>query len=371
MFGLSAFAQRPFATLVGSVYALSQLENVNLADSQVFNAQYVESITESISQLFDVQSEQDNFFEGIVETLTSTDTEAASIQFQFTVTEPITNAESESITAQFKETIVEAWGQTPYSVPQQPSISAFAMAGSPFAGNFNTNGYLENPSYVVQANLLDSISENSNQLDTPSITAQFPLNIAENTTILNIQTITAQFLESLNENFNIADFNTQSSAFIENLTEATTIAEVETNIVGFLESIVEPITLDNSQSITAQFLEIIAQAVTIADSSTQQRNSLDGIIEAFTILDSQFVAGWIKINDSETPNWGVRNQIINEVATFAGFTFGGAPFAGYLTFSATVPNPIIDTNIPNWTLIDDSQGSAPVTNWTLIDDSQG
>jgi hypothetical protein len=365
MFGITPFAKVSFAA-IGVAFAVATTENVGVADSQVFNAQYAESITESISQIFDVQSEQDNFFEGIVETLTSADTEAASIQFQFSIAEPTTSAESESISAQFKETIVEAWGQTPYSVPQQPSISAFAMAGSPFAGSFNTVGFLENPSYVVQVNLLDSITENSNQLDTPTITAQYPLSVAENTTVLDTPTITAQFLESLNENFGIADFSTQTSAFIESLTEATTIAEIDTIVAGFIESIVEPTTLNNSQSITAQFVEIIAEAITVADSSTQQSNFLNSIVETFIILDSQFVAGWIKINDNQNAGWGYRNQIINEIGGFATCTFGGVPFAGYLSFSGIVPNPILDQNTPNWAGISNNQ----TTNWVLINNTQ-
>ena len=253
MFGITPFAKVSFAA-IGVAFVVATTEDVGVADSQVFAAQYAESITETITQIFDVQSEQDNFFEGIVETLTSADsstqtstflesqtenvtqadsstqqssflesqtentsiadsstqssaflqsqtenitladTEAASIQFQFTVTEPITSAESESISAQFSATIVEAWGQTPYSVPQQPSIASFAMAGSPFAGSFNTVGFLENPSYVVQANLLDSITENATITETETITAQFPLSIAENTTVLDTPTITAQLL---------------------------------------------------------------------------------------------------------------------------------------------------------------------------------
>jgi len=232
------------------------------------------------------------------------------------------------------------------------------MAGSPFAGSFNTVGFLENPSYVVQANLLDSITENATITETETITAQFPLSIAENTTVLDTPTITAQFLESLNENFGIADFSTQTSSFIESLTEATTIAEVETIIAGFVESIVEPTTLNNSQSITAQFVEIIAEAITVADSSTQQSNFLDSIVEAFTILDSQITSGWIRIDDSETANWGFRNQIINEIGGFATSTFAGTPFAGDLNFSKVVPNPIIDVNIPNWATINNTENAS-------------
>ena len=366
MFGLTPFAKVSFAA-IGVAFVVATTEDVSAADSQVFNAQYAVSIAEA-STINNADSEQDAFFEGITENITLADVEAASIQFQFIVTEPITSAESESITAQFNATIIEAWGQTPYSVLQNPlTFAGFAMAGSPFAGNFNTNGYLENPSYVVQANLLDSIIENVNLADTRSITAQYLTSIAENSNLADTPTITAQFLESITEAVTSADSSTQISTFLESLTEATTITEIDTLVAGFVESIVEPATLNNSQSITAQFVEIIAEAITVADSSTQQSNFLNSIVETFTILDSQFPRGWIRIDDSENAGWGYRNQVINEVATFAGFTFGGVPFAGYLSFTGIVPNPIIDVNTPNWTPIDNSE----TNNWQVINDTQG
>ena len=366
MFGLTPFAKVSFAA-IGVAFVVATTEDVSAADSQVFNAQYAVSIAET-STINNADSERDAFFEGITENITLADVEAASIQFQFIVTEPITSAESESITAQFNATIIEAWGQTPYSVLQNPlTFAGFAMAGSPFAGNFNTNGYLENPSYVVQANLLDSITENTAIAETETITAQYPLSITETTNIAETETIVAQFLESITESVTSADSSTQISTFLESLIEATTITEIDTIIAGFVESIVEPATLNNSQSITAQFVEIIAEAITVADSSTQQSNFLNSIVETFTILDSQFPRGWIRIDDSETANWGFRNQNINEIGGFATSTFAGTPFAGYLSFTGTVPNPIIDVNTPNWTPIDNSEAN----NWQVINDTQG
>ena len=366
MFGLTPFAKVSFAA-IGVAFVVATTEDVSAADSQVFNAQYAVSIAET-STINNADSERDAFFEGITENITLADVEAASIQFQFIVTEPITSAESESITAQFNATIIEAWGQTPYSVLQNPlTFAGFAMAGSPFAGNFNTNGYLENPSYVVQANLLDSITENTAIAETETITAQYLLSITETTNIAETETIVAQFLESLTENFGIDDFSTQISSFLESLTEATTVTEIDTIIAGFVESIIENLTIDNTQTITAQFAQSVAEAISLADSNTQQSNFLQTIKEAIVILDSQFVAGWVKINDSENAGWGYRNQAINEVATFAGFTFGGVPFAGYLSFTGTVPNPIIDVNTPNWTPIDNSEAN----NWQVINDTQG
>ena len=281
---------------------------------------------------------------------------------------PFAKAPFAALGVAFTTSIVEAWGQTPYSVPQNPlTFAGFAMAGSPFAGNFNTNGYLENPSYVVQANLLDSITENTAIADVEVINAQYPLSITETTSIAETETIAAQFIESITEAVTSADSSTQISTFLESLTEATTVADVETIIAGFVESLTEPFTVNNTQSITAQFVELITETAAMADSSTQISQFYESITEAFTILDSQFPRGWIRIDDSETANWGFRYQNINEIGGFATSTFAGAPFAGYLNFSGNVPAPIIPDTNSGWTQINDTQGNT----WTLIDDFQG
>ena len=68
MLGFTPFAKAPFAAL-GVAFVVSQSENTTVSETDVIAAQFAESITESISQILDVQSEQDNFFEGIVEGL--------------------------------------------------------------------------------------------------------------------------------------------------------------------------------------------------------------------------------------------------------------------------------------------------------------
>ena len=55
MFGITPFAKVSFAA-IGVAFAVATTEDVGVADSQVFAAQYAESITETITQIFDVQS---------------------------------------------------------------------------------------------------------------------------------------------------------------------------------------------------------------------------------------------------------------------------------------------------------------------------
>jgi len=363
MFGITSFAKAPFAAL-GVAFNISQSENINLAETETITAQFSTSLIDNIT-LADASTQTSTFSYLYNENSNLANTQIASQGFYFTQTEPITNAETESITAKFNATIVEAWGQTPYSVPQQPSIASFAMAGSPFAGSFNTVGYLENPSYIVQANLLDSITENLNIVDTPSINAQFsativeawgqtPYSVPQNPLTFagfamagspfagNFNTngylenpsyvVQANLLDSIIEKFGIDDFNTQTFNFLESLTEATTVAEIDTIIAGFAESIIENATIDNTQTITAQFAQAIAEAVTMADLSTQQSAFLESIIENFNILDSYFVTGWITIDDSQTVLWAQVND--NQSVTW---------------------DNINNTQSTSWNLIDNSQ----------------
>ena len=56
MFGISAFAQSPFASLGMNAYVLSITEDVNLADSNAQASAFLQSITEPIT-LTDLNSQ--------------------------------------------------------------------------------------------------------------------------------------------------------------------------------------------------------------------------------------------------------------------------------------------------------------------------
>jgi hypothetical protein len=326
MFGITPFAKVSFAA-IGVAFAVATTENVNAADSQVVNAQFLESQTENI---------------------TLADTEAASIQFQFTVTEPITSAEAESISAQFSATIVEAWGQTPYSVPQQPSIASFAMAGSPFAGSFNTVGFLENPSYVIQSSLLNSITENYNSntvlttisqlnqsiveawgqtpysvpqqpsiaafamagspfagnfntngylenpsyinqavlltslkenidiVDIPKLTAQFPFSITEPIIVNDSRATTAQFLSTLIENSGFSTTLNISGDFGFNISELINLNDKSTQISQFFQSLVETLKPIDAPTASANYLQSITETLNLSD---------QGYIFILTLID--------------------------------------------------------------------------------------
>lgn len=365
MFGFTSFAQAPFAAL-GVGYDLALSEGITVDNAQTITAQFLASFTDNITS-DNAQTILAQFAASQTENVNIADVFVGGISTSVSITEPTTLDSVQSILAQFNLSITEAWGQTPYSVPQNPlTFAGFAMAGSPFAGNFNTNGFLENPSYVVQVNLLNSIIENSNIADTPSITAQYLTSIVENSTLDNAQTILAQFSASIAENFNPADGLAAITQFSVNIAENTTVAEAIQIVAIYALAITENVAPASVQTILAQFQTSITEAVTLADSSTQQSNFLQTIAEAITLLDSQFPRGWFTIDDSQNANWEFRQQTFTDIANFGGTPFASLSFAGYAIVSGNVPNPIVPDTNANWTQINNSQTQG----WTEINNSQ-
>ena len=242
-------------------------ENINVTENYIAIPQFLTSLNEAI---------------------TFADSSLQSSQFISNIEEPITVTEIKSSTLAISFSIVEAWGQTPYSVSQKPSIASFAMAGSPFAGNFDTTGYLENPQYIVSTNAFRSVTEN--------------------VTITDTQTVLSTFLNSIAENINLNDSIAQISTFSVSLTEPSTVDDVRVMNAGFAVNLNENSNLANAQSIAAQFVGAVFENINLNDNSTQTSQFLDNITEAFTILDSQFVTGWIKINDNQTVVWNMVNN---------------------------------------------------------------
>jgi hypothetical protein len=266
-------------------------ENINVTENYIDISQFLTSLNEAI---------------------TFADSSAQSSQFISNIVEPITVIEIKSNTLTTSFSIVEAWGQTPYSVLQKPSIASFAIAGSPFSGNFNTTGYLENPQYIVSTNASRSVTEN--------------------VTITDTQTVLSTFLNSITENINSNDSSAQISTFSVSLTEPNTVDDVRVMNAGFAVNLNENSNLANAQSIAVQFVGVVFENVNLNDASTQTSQFFNNITEAFTILDSQFVTGWIKINDNQTVVWNMVNN----------------------------------SNSANWNTIDNSEA----TSWELVNNHQ-
>ena len=127
MYGISAFAQSPFAALGGNYYPLFITESLTSKDSYVDIAAFLASITEAITS-GDAESSTAQFAAIVTEALTSADAETigsayfftqteattladsqtAPFVFLFNISENLNSAETESVVAAFNAAIVEA-----------------------------------------------------------------------------------------------------------------------------------------------------------------------------------------------------------------------------------------------------------------------
>ena len=87
MYGISAFAQAPFAALGGNYYPLSITESLTSGDSYVDIAAFLASITEAT---------------------TLADSQTAPFVFSFNISENLNSAETESVVAALNAAIVES-----------------------------------------------------------------------------------------------------------------------------------------------------------------------------------------------------------------------------------------------------------------------
>jgi len=365
MYGGEAFAQLAFDGLWTS-YAATLSENSTILDLSTQQSAYIDNITESTINLNDIFSEQDNFFEGVVESLIVSDIETASAIFNLSVSEATTIGQAQTITAAFIESITEAWGQTPYSVTELADFGGMAFGASPIAGGLTASGFLPNPTYTVQTNYLDTIAENSVLSDSETISAGYAEQITESFQVANNQTITAQFLEAIVETTNVNDANSIIANFVESIAENLIPADLATATQGFYIVISENAGVASTQLIQANFSESIAENTNLTDFSTQQSTFLESIVENIGILDNACVFGWFSINDIQSPQWGGVSIVIEEIAVFGGATFGGIDYAGSMkrTRNESIPVGVTPTVVwnnvntnesPNWTVIDNTQ----------------
>jgi len=144
------------------------------------------------------------------------------------------------------------------------------------------------------------------------------------------------------------------------------MSESQSVLAAFVSVQSENISLTDSQSVLVAFVGSVAEQISLLDSQSAQAAFIGSVLELLVITDSQCPFGWFKINDDQTPEWGVININVNEIAAYGAFTFGGVPFAGSLNVSGQAPNPIPNEQVPNWTDINDGQS----TNWNEVNTDQ-
>jgi hypothetical protein len=172
MFGISSFAQTPFASLAGAGFVFTLVEGIQSADSSTQQSNYSLGHVENVL-LDEIDSTGAIFFANVTESLFSGDTSIVIAGYLGSVNEDVTSADSSTITAQFTS-----------SVTEDATINDVVSM---------TQGFT------------DAVIENMSVADTPTAFLILTLNITENLSSADASTQQCDFLQSLTESAVLSD----------------------------------------------------------------------------------------------------------------------------------------------------------------------
>jgi hypothetical protein len=271
MFGISSFAQTPFASLAGTAFTAALSEDITLADSSTqifaFNQSFVENFGISNTENTDGGS---TFFLDTSETLTSGDSSTQLSAFLQSLSENSNPNDDTGISTLYIFEVAENQTMADDPVPyfaalQDRSEPIISVQDSSTQQSVFLQAIIENTTLaeaitnVVQ--FLQTVTENITLADTPLIEAQFATSITENSTLEDSFLFMIVF--TITENLNSADSSTQVSTFLQSLSENIVSADLSTQTFAFLQSRVEP----------------------------------------FTVSDLAASGGWFKINNDQSVTW--------------------------------------------------------------------
>jgi hypothetical protein len=243
---------------------------------------------------------QADFQSVITEPFTSAESEVSQVDFQSAITEPFTSAETEVSQVDFQSAITEPFTSAEIEVSQvdfqSDTVEAFTSADS------------ENR----VAEFFRSVTEDSILADEEDRLAIFARTIVEPSTLAEEETVQADFQAAKVEAFTLASIEIPQVDFQSIIDENTILADSEDRVAVFSRSVVEDSVLADTEDRTAIFYRSVLENSDAADTITVQGifNAID--LEAVYISDIVSSSGWFKIDDSQTPNWGV---ISNEQST--------------------------------------------------------
>jgi hypothetical protein len=278
MFGISSFAQVPFASLAGTAFTASLAEDIGMADSNSQIFVFNQSFTESINAIADVINDAGvNYFGSATENIGLADLSTQVATFLQSLAENVNPNNSSGISTLYIFTIAE--NQTLADTPVI-YFAATQARSEPINSIQDSN--------TQQSAFGQAITENIVLADIQSVVSQFIYSITENITLAEVQAIAAQFKSSITENMILAD----------------------SSIAGLvvLFNVIENLNVTDSSVQASQFLQTIIENFNIADSSAQQSAFLQSRIEPFTVADLAGATGWFKINNDQTITWTPINN---------------------------------------------------------------
>jgi len=212
---------------------------------------------------------------------------------------------------------------------------------------------------VVQTETFTSFSNDSEQ-------SLFYEGIVEAVTQADSSTQTSAFYYTYAEPFTAADTESIAAQFVSSVTEALTSADAEVIGSAYFFTQTEALSSGDSYVATASFPLNITEGTTVAELEAIAAQFAQTVVEGLISAESYTTGGWLRINDSQTPQWGVAIVTISGYGIPGDFLFGGAPIAGQISNTTTQRNAPGFTPVITWTKIDDTQAA----NWVQINNTQ-
>ena len=94
-----------------------------------------------------------------------------------------------------------------------------------------------------------------------------------------------------------------AALFIDSVAESNALTDAQIGTRGQFDSVSDSITLTNTQSAIAAFAPQVAELLTLTELISVQSNWVGYTAETITLVDAQIQRGWVKINNSQNPNW--------------------------------------------------------------------
>lgn len=176
-------------------------------------------------------------------------------------------------------------------------FAGLAISGS---ASINENVY---DYFTVGLGTTVAAADSTTFTDDPDVLYNAAGIVVESSVLTEVQSSQVNFVPSTLESLTLTDaqsgaWNTSSAT-----AETITLTDTRTGIRGQFGSVADSITLTNTQAAIAAFAPQIAELLTLTELISIQSNLVGYIAETIVFSDAPIQRGWVKIINSQNPNW--------------------------------------------------------------------
>lgn len=292
MFGITAFAQAPFAALGGNTYNQNLSDSVASADVVSLDFIQATNIAESIASA-DTQTTTQDLVALQNESIGPVDTPSATqIRVAF---------QAESMLA--AENITELTGKF---VNMSESVALgddYALSNNIFGVSVSestTPSDIDSSTGIV---VLKGVDESLSAADSQTVFQTLIAAVAEATTGVDVYTGERTLVAAINENATISQLINAANNANSNVSESITTADAFTGNRVYSFFISESVSPADTQIGVFNFISSVAETVVAADNVTftvDTRALPTGVLITLSVSN---VNVWGNINDNSNPNW--------------------------------------------------------------------